>query len=843
MLDLSAWPPELRDRARVLVDADPARADSGFVLYWMRIAARDHDNPALEAAITAADALGKTVLVYHGVSERYPYACDRHHTFILEGARDVARGLRRRGVGYALHVERPGSRGPVLRQLAERAALVITEDAPFPPLAAWTSRLAGHLADRRVPFVAVDASCVVPMPLVTKRHDRAFTFRNATKRIAAESLAQVWRDRLPARPPVLPPLPFTPVDAESLDDRAISRLVAACDIDHAVGPVRTLRGGSVAGYARWDSFRASGLARYAERRNDAALDGTSRLSPWLHFGHVSPFRIAREVAALPPSASRDKFLDELLIWREVAWHFAAHTPQLETLDALPAWARATLDAHQDDPRQLVSLERLERGRTGDRLWDLAQRSLLVHGELHNNLRMTWGKAIAGWTRSPEAARRTLVALNHRYALDGRDPASYGGLYWCLGLFDRPFSPEQPVLGAVRPRPTSVHAGRLDLEAYAARLSRPSRSVGRVAVVGAGVAGLACARTLVDHGVDVTIFDKGRTPGGRLASHRAPDLDADLGAPYFTVRDERFSRLVRSWIDDGVVEPWRGRIRALPSGQTVPVETPPLERFVGTPGMSAIARHLARDLEVRTGHRVDRIERVALPQGLQLGLNPGPLQGRGRRFALAGTVGEPGVTLGPRAAEDPTPLVSFGEFDALVVCLPADQALPLVRDCSPTLAEAVARVTLEPCLALALVPESDALSALPFDGLFVGRDGDPARILSWLARESSKPRRRSVEAWVIHAAPEWSRAHLRDAQEAIVEQLLAEASRLLQLPRFGARATTLRRWAFARAPSTTFEAALFDDDVRLGVGGDWSAGGRVEGAFLAGIALAGRVLGS
>ncbi len=824
MIDFASWPEQLRRRARVLVHGAPRE---GLVVYWMRVAVRGHENPALDAAIAAANELGTSVLVYHAVSERYPYASDRHHTFILEGARDVARELATRGISYALHVERPGARGPMLRLLAERAALVVTEDAPFPPLSTWTRRLAEHLDKRGVSFVALDSSCVVPMLLVAQRFDRAYAFRTATRRLAGLSLAEAWTDVEPLHPRRACELPFEPVDAPALDDRAIARLVARCGIDHAVGPVRTLRGGSEAGYARWRAFCAEGLDRYAERRNDAAIDGTSRLSPWLHYGHVSPLRIAREAAARPKNASTDKFLDELLVWREAAWHYVAHTPEIESLEALPEWARATLAAHAGDRREALPMERLERARTGDRLWDLAQRSLVAQGELHNNVRMTWGKAIPGWTRTPEEARRALVALNHRYALDGRDPSSYGGLYWCLGLFDHPFTPEQPVLGAVRPRPTSMHAQRLDLDAYEARVSRPARSVGRVAVIGAGVTGLACARTLADHGVDVVVFDKGRVPGGRLASYRAPDLEADVGASYFTVRDDRFRRFVDSWRDEGVVAAWQGRIGSVASDGAAPVETPVLERFVGTPGMSAVARHLARDVNVRTSHRVDAIDR------------------RDGRYVLSGTVGAAGVTLGPRepgTGGTAEPLEAFGAFDVLLVCLASSQAHPLVQAVRPELAAAVSTATSEPCVALAFVPADDALANLPFDGLFLGRDGDHARTLAWLARESSKPGRRLANCWVLHAAPAWSAVHLRDPDETLKTNLLQALARRLGLARLEASTSALRRWAYARAPSPRGSEPLFDDDAQLGVGGDWTFGGRVEGAFLSGVALAGRVLG-
>jgi photolyase PhrII len=799
-----------------------------MVLYWMRMAVRDHENPALDAAVAAANALDLPVLVYHAVSERYPFASDRHHTFILEGARDVAAGLEARGIRYALHVERPGARGPMLAELAERAALVVTEDVPVPPLDAWTARLAARLEGAGVPLWTVDASCVVPMPLVAKRYDRAYAFRSASRRLASAALATAWRDVAPQKPPARQPLPFTPIDARALDDRSLARLVAECAIDHGVAPVREWRGGSCAGYARWDAFRADKLGAYARRRNDPLLDGTSRLSPYLHYGHVSPLRIARETA-LVPGAGADKFLDELLVWREVAWHFAAHTPrgELETLEPLPEWARATLAEHARGPRESLTMERLERGHTGDALWDACQRSLLAHGELHNNLRMTWGKAVPAWTRDPEAARRALVELNHRYALDGRDPASYGGLYWCLGLFDRPFTPPSAVLGTVRPRPTRAHAARLDVAAYARHVARPTRTgVRRVAVIGAGMAGLACARTLTDHNVEVVLFDKGRSPGGRLATRRLPPHTFDLGAQYFTARDPRFRRHVESWLDDGVCAPWQGRIVALDGAGGAARPTPPLERLVGTPDMNALARHLAADLHVTTGQRVDRIERVA---GM---------------LTLRGTTAPEGVTLGPAGPRD-LGTAQLGTFDCVVLCLPADQAAVLLDPISARLAREAREVPLDPCFVVGLAagPGDDALRALAYDGAFIGREGEPSTSpLSWVARDSSKPGRPPGERWVLHASAAWSRA-ARDTPRADVEAaMIAELARVFDLGPVEPELSFVHRWGYARALRPLERGALFDEEVRVGVGGDWACGGRVEGAFLSGIALAGRVLG-
>lgn len=360
----------------------------------------------------------------------------------------------------------------------------------------------------------------------------------------------------------------------------------------------------------------------------------------------------------------------------------------------------------------------------------------------------------------------------------------------------------------------------ELDVDETHVKRPQR----VAILGAGVAGLTCARMLRDHGVDVVVFDKGRAPGGRLASPRSPDLSADLGAQYFTVRDPRFARHVQAWEHEGVVAKWTGRVFAMTADGRELRETSSQERFVGVPKMRAIAARLAEGLDVRVSHRVDAIERT------------------GTEYLLRGTLGDAGVSLRPRDPASREPLVSLGTFDVVLVCLPADQAHGLLEPLSPTLATNVARARLDPCLALAFVPDDDTPMSVPFDGLFVGTDQDRDRKVAWLARDSSKLGREPRETWVVHAAPGWSRQHLRDSKEDLEKQLLDEVGRLLNLPRLVARASLLHRWAYASVPAPLDVGALFDAELNLGVGGDWSAGGRVEGAFLAGLALAGRVLG-
>lgn len=788
-------PSMIAERVRVVGDR-PANVDGAYVLYWMRQAWRIDENPALIAAVLAARTMDLPVFVYQGVAERVPFASDRHHTFILEGARDAARTLRALGIGSALHVERDGHRGPPLAHLTERAALVVTDEMPVQPWHRWTERLARRASG---PVWCVDAACLLPMRLVPKAYDRAFAFRRATAAAREERLSTTW-PALPAggTPFVPADLPFEPVDLERV---AIPDLVAACDIDHTVAPVPHTPGGSSAGYRRWTAFRDDRLARYAQDRNNALIaDGVSRLSPYLHWGQVSPFRIAREARAHGGDGA-DKFLDELVTWRELSWTRCFHRTDHDGVEGLPGWARNTLAGHQADPRPaLHSWETMARGRTGDALWDAAQKSLLIHGELHNNVRMTWGKAVLDWTPDAESCWRHMVDLNHRYALDGQDPNSYAGLGWCLGLFDRPFAPERPILGEVRPRTTSDHARRLDVGAYARWTGRPAlRNPPRVAVIGAGIAGLTCARTLADHAVPVTVFDKGRGPGGRTSVRRADGFAFDHGAQYFTARDDRFRRHVESWQADGLIAPWTGRFARI-TADDICDEVPGETRWVGVPGMNAMARHLARDVDVRLGVRVEDLSRCEAG------------------WRLSGPDGH-----------------NLGSFDVLVAAVPAPQASVLLGQAAPVLAEQATAAALDPCWTV-MAGFTEPLP-VPFDAatLQIGP-------LAWIARNGAKPGRNGGDSWVLQASPDWSAQHLEDDRADVAEALWLALGEVVGYVLPSPVHLAAHRWRHARVAQPVGVACLFDPEAGIGACGDWCLDARIEAAFLSGAAMAGRVLG-
>ena len=791
-----ALPPHLAERTVSLTDAAP-RPKGEFVLYWTHHALRAHENPALDVAATVAVTLGLPLLVYQGLGGRHRYNSDRHHRFILESARDLDAELANLGLRLYFHLPAdPLPTGP-LRPLLARSAALVSELYPVPPFPAWYESHAATHVD--LPWLLVDASCVLPMPLSQQRPSRAFQFRRAhgagqrERAAAAWPRLQRWPDSFGADPG------FQPFDLAS----SLSEAIARCRIDHSLPPVTATPGGVRAGYRRWSKFLADGLRHYHELRDDAARpDAVSRLSPYLHYGCVSPLRIARE-ALLHGGEGAEKFLDELLTWRDLSHHFCYLSDELESLKTLPDWAAKTLQEHRPVfPTSAYDWETLLRGRSGEPLWDLAQRSLLRQGELHNNVRMSWGKALLPWAPRPERALKLMIDLNHRLALDGSDPNSYGGLLWCLGLFDRPFPPAE-IFGSVRRRSLARHAARLDMQRFARQVSGTAggRAL-RVAVVGAGLAGLTAARILQDQGHQPIVLEKARGAGGRMATRRQDSWRFDHGAQYFTARDPRFLRHVLAWRERGLVATWNGRIgvveddriRAAPEGT---------ERLVAVPGMSAVCRDMMAEL---ADCRFQWPVRHAAFDG-----------GKWQLRATDGRV---------------------IEADALLVTMPPEQARELLAGtpAHEACSEALDPLDMRPCWALMAVLDQSLLA--DWDAAFVNQGA-----LGWICSQAAKPGRPAAQAWVFHATPEWSQEHLEHSAEQVADLLLEAALALPGAAPVQAEFALAHRWRFALPDNPLDHGCLWFDRYHLGLAGDWCAGSRVEGAYLSGTAAAGRLLGS
>jgi deoxyribodipyrimidine photo-lyase len=453
-------------RVRLLNDRPP-NPRGEFVLYFMQVYRRAEDNAALAYAVERANELGVPCLVYEALRPDYPYASDRLHAFVLEGARDVARGLERRGIAHALFLPRtPLEARGVVAKMAARACLVVSDDFPsfvVPEHHAAVARRA------TCSYLVVDDCAVVPMALFPRDEIGARTLRPKVLHALADWLRPLGEPPAGLPPPARVDLPFDPIDLSRAD---IPGLLASCSIDHGVPRLLDTLGGTAEAERRLRAFVRGPLATYAVDRNDPSRAATSGLSPYLHFGMISARRIALEARAWGAGESLDAFLEQLLVRRGLAYNFARARPDHARWSALPAWARATLETHAVDPRYAdLAIEDLESARTPDPLWNAAMNELREHGTVQPYARMLWGKLPIAWMRRAEDAHAAMVRLNDRWALDGRDPDGYANVSWCFGLHDRPW-PERRIFGTVRAMTSASARKKYDFEDYVVRWTRP-----------------------------------------------------------------------------------------------------------------------------------------------------------------------------------------------------------------------------------------------------------------------------------------------------------------------------------------------------------------------------------
>lgn len=445
-----------------------------YVLYWMQSTHRLEENWALRAAVRAANKVNRPLVVHQGLDPTYPYAADRHHTFILQGARDTAREAERRGLHYQFVLrERRDDDRRVVDRLAARAYLVITDLFPTAGVRERTERFAARVNCR---VLAIDSACVVPSGLFEAPEYAARTIRPKLAKLLDHAIEPV-ADEAPrvAVPAVLAAslretLRVAPLDVGALDDAALARHVARCEIDHSVGVVASKAGGSHEAARRLAEFVAGPLDAYDENHGNAGIEhSSSELSPYLHFGHIAPAVIVRAVReSRARETSRNAFLQQVTTWRDLSFNWCLRTRAFDALASLPDWIRKTMAAHVDDEREtLYDLDTLERAETGDAFWNAAQRQLLASGTIHNYPRMLWGKTMLLWTPDYETARRYMFHLNDKWALDGRDHCSVGGIMWCLGLWDRPWG-NKHIWGGIRPMVTARVRLKFDTAPYLAR---------------------------------------------------------------------------------------------------------------------------------------------------------------------------------------------------------------------------------------------------------------------------------------------------------------------------------------------------------------------------------------
>ncbi|HXV84926.1 MAG TPA: deoxyribodipyrimidine photo-lyase, partial [Candidatus Binatia bacterium] len=438
-------------------------AEGQCVVYWMQRSQRAVDNPALNLAIEAANLLKKPAVVFFSLIPNAHHANRRHYQFMLEGLPDVALALRERRVGF---VWRRFPDHGLLQFCSEvRPCMVVSDENPMAGAERLRTRMARQM---QVPFWTVDADVIIPARLLAKEHYAARTIRPKIHALLPEFLG-----------PVGNPKARMPWKTSSKPDALIPdpSLIETLPVDRATAPLFAQKGGTQEALTMLRQFIEHKLKGYSRNRNRPDLDGTSRLSSYLHFGQIGPHTVALAVQKSgAPLKDRSAFLEELIVRRELAYNFVRFNPRYETFQSAEPWAKRTLNLHAKDKREHLYTEaQLENAETHDPLWNAAQKQMVLTGWMHGYLRMYWAKKILEWSSSAAAAYDIAVRLNDRYELDGRDPNGYAGIAWAIvGKHDRAWGPERSVYGKIRYMSYASTSRKFDRAAYIAQIEALQR---------------------------------------------------------------------------------------------------------------------------------------------------------------------------------------------------------------------------------------------------------------------------------------------------------------------------------------------------------------------------------
>jgi deoxyribodipyrimidine photo-lyase len=425
------------------------------VLYWMQQSQRAQYNHALEYAIQQANRLDQGILVGFGLTDNYPEANLRHYTFMLEGLKETQASLVKRGIKM---VVRKGQPAEIVLALGRNASMIVCDRGYLKHQKKWRTRVARQ-ADCRV--VQVESDVVVPVEVVSEKAEYAArTIRPKIHR----NLETYFEELKPTRPKHNS-LKFT---IKGIDLSDTGKILKKMKLDRDVAPVSALfKGGTSQAVKRFDEFVRRRLKHYDRHSNQPQTDDVSHMSPYLHFGQISPLYLALRIqrADRAPQEAKDAFIEELIVRRELAMNFVNYTKGYDAFDCIPQWAQKTLSQHQKDKRDhLYTRRQLEAAETHDEYWNAAMREMKYTGFMHNYMRMYWGKKILEWSQTPQKAFRTTLAINNKFFIDGRDPNSYTGVAWIYGVHDRAWT-ERPIFGKTRYMAASGLERKCDIQAY------------------------------------------------------------------------------------------------------------------------------------------------------------------------------------------------------------------------------------------------------------------------------------------------------------------------------------------------------------------------------------------
>ncbi len=435
---------------------DKSESGGQFVIYWMQAAQRSRYNQALEAAVIKSNRLGQPLLVVFCIDSSFPEANSRHFYFMLQGLSDVSRALHDRGIGFTVI---QGSPSDIIPEIAKKASWLITDAGYTRVQKLWRKAVAGAVD---IPFVQVATEAVVPVETAMQKESwTAATLRPRIMKQLGYFLNPLNENELKNKSAV-------ESEFESFDVSDPAAALEKLELDFSISPVEGIAGGQTEADRALEYFIGKRLDRYDEFQRDPVLGGASGMSPFLHFGQISPLDTALRVIEAG-SPGTDKYIEQLIVRRELSMNFCHYNPEYDRYGALPAWALKTLGEHSGDERPyLYTSAQLEAAETHDPYWNAAQMEMVKTGFMHNYMRMYWGKKILEWMKSPEEAFNTAVYLNNKYQLDGRDPNGFAGVAWCFGKHDQGWK-ERPVFGKIRYMNAAGLKRKFDIDLYVGRV--------------------------------------------------------------------------------------------------------------------------------------------------------------------------------------------------------------------------------------------------------------------------------------------------------------------------------------------------------------------------------------
>jgi len=433
-----------------------------YVLYWMQSSQRDHFNHALEYSILNANELQKPLIVYFGITDKFPEANRRHYHFMFEGLMDVKASLEDRNIEMIILTESPEI-GAI--KLSKKASLVIVDAGYLKIERKWRNIVAKHV---ECPLIQVETNVIVPVKTASPKEEySAATFRRKINKVLDKFLIPLENS--------YPEISSEDFDFESVNIKNIENLIKSLNINENVIESKYFHGGNNEALKHLNDFLNNKLEKYGEFKNDPNKDYLSNMSPYLHFGQISPLFIVLKV--LNSNASgKEAFLEELIVRRELSMNFVYYNSDYDSFKGIPGWAKNTLLEHENDKRlPIYSLKELENAETGDPYWNASQKEMMITGKMHGYMRMYWGKKILEWVQNPEEAYKIALYLNNKYEIDGRDPNGFTGVAWCFGKHDRAWK-ERDIFGKVRYMNANGLKRKFDADGYVEKIMKYSNNI-------------------------------------------------------------------------------------------------------------------------------------------------------------------------------------------------------------------------------------------------------------------------------------------------------------------------------------------------------------------------------